>query len=281
LSEERRKRVVAPDELAADLAALGLARGGIVMAHVGLGRIGWLAGGAESVVRALLDVTGGTVVAQAGWELDPFYVSGWPAERRAAYERSPVAFEAASSAAAVADAGAFSERLRTWPGARASDHPTSRIVAVGPHAAELVADHEIGDAYGPASPYARLVAAGAQVLCLGAPPSSMSILRHAESIADGDGRRRELLRVPVRRGDAVEWIEYREVDVDRGGFPYVEAGVVAAGEEPHVWLAAQAADAGIARHGRVGDAATHLFEAAALVRAAVAVLERTFPAARA
>lgn len=42
--------------LVRDLRALGVRRGGVLMAHTRMSAIGWVVGGAETVVMALLDV---------------------------------------------------------------------------------------------------------------------------------------------------------------------------------------------------------------------------------
>ena len=56
--------------------------------------------------------------------------------------------------------GRIPERLRTWPGAERSDHPEASVVAVGPRAAWLTVEHPCDDAYGPGTPFARLVDPG-------------------------------------------------------------------------------------------------------------------------
>jgi aminoglycoside 3-N-acetyltransferase len=61
---ERRPEAVTRSRLAADLRRLGVHAGGITMAHTRMSALGWVVGGSETVVRALLDALGadGTVV---------------------------------------------------------------------------------------------------------------------------------------------------------------------------------------------------------------------------
>ncbi len=59
--------------LAHDLEELGLRPGGAAMVHCRMRSLGQLVGGAETVVRALLDVLGpeGTLMAYTGWQDEP------------------------------------------------------------------------------------------------------------------------------------------------------------------------------------------------------------------
>jgi hypothetical protein len=102
------------------------------------------------------------------WQDHVYHASDWPPEYRDAYVADPPVFDVATGEAAR-DHGRIPERLRTWPGAQRSDHPEASVVAVGARADELTRDHPHDDAYGPDSPFARLVAAEGQVLMLAAP----------------------------------------------------------------------------------------------------------------
>ena len=59
--------------LAHDLEALGLGPGGAAMVHCRMSALGHVVGGAETVVRALLDTLGpeGTLMAYTGWQDEP------------------------------------------------------------------------------------------------------------------------------------------------------------------------------------------------------------------
>ena len=60
--------LVARSRLARDLEKLGLEPGGVAMVHCRMSALGHVVGGAESVVRALLDAVGpeGTLMAYTG-----------------------------------------------------------------------------------------------------------------------------------------------------------------------------------------------------------------------
>jgi aminoglycoside 3-N-acetyltransferase len=68
--------------LGADLEALGIQPGVLLMCHASLGQVGWTVGGASTVIGALLDVLGpsGTLCmpAESPVSADP---EGWNDER--------------------------------------------------------------------------------------------------------------------------------------------------------------------------------------------------------
>ena len=142
-------------ELATGLRAFGVRPGATVMLHTRMSAPGWVVGGSETVVRALLDAVGpdGTLMAYAGWDEHVFGEDDLPPERRAAHRAQPPVFDPAT-ALAFHENGRLPERIRTWPGAVHSGHPEAAMVAVGARAAWLAGDHPDDDAYGGDTPLA-------------------------------------------------------------------------------------------------------------------------------
>jgi aminoglycoside 3-N-acetyltransferase len=260
--------------LADELRGLGVAPGGVLMVHTRMSALGWVVGAAETVVRALLDALGpdGTVMAYASWEEHVYHEDERPAAHRGAYRAEPPVFDPATSEA-VRDHGRIPERIRTWPGARRSAHPEASVVAVGPRAAELTRDHALEDGYGPASPFARLVALDGQVLMLGAPLDTVTLLHHAEAVADAPDPRRVTFTVPVREGDRVVERTTTDIDTTGGAFPYETLGP---DEDAFAVIAREALAAGAGTRGRVGEAECHLFAARGLTAFAVGWIEERF-----
>jgi aminoglycoside 3-N-acetyltransferase len=261
---------VTRSRLIADLERLGV-RPGIAMVHASLRSLGWVVGGSQIVVEALLTRVGadGTLCAQASWEDIPFGHADWPDEWRDAYEAEFPPFDAALSAAAPYE-GRLAERIRTWPGARRSDNPATGIAAVGARAAELTAGHRLDDGFGAGTPYARLVAGDGQVVLLGAPLRSISLLHHAEAIAVAP-KRWTTYRLPV---GAAEWTAIREIDVWHGVYPYER--VLPGGAAPLGVIAAAALCSGVGTRGTVGMATAYRFPAADLTRFALTWIEDRF-----
>lgn len=116
--------------------------------------------------------------------------------------------------------GALSEHLRLQPDARRSFHPFNSYAAVGALAEELgrgCSRH----AFGPCTPEARLIEAGAKLLTVGVPPNICSTVHHVEQVMAVPYRYTKEFIHPVMRDGAARrepfylHVRYREVDVER------------------------------------------------------------------
>ncbi|MFE7934880.1 aminoglycoside N(3)-acetyltransferase [Streptomyces sp. NPDC057456] len=164
--------LVTRDSLAAELRALGVEPGEILLVHSSLSSLGWVCGGAVAVVRGLLDAIGpdGTLVVptQSGDLSDPALWSNPPVPAQW-WERIRATMPAYDPLITPAQGvGVIPETVRTWPGALRSAHPQTSFAALGARAAELVEGHAPDCRLGEHSPLARLEKAGARVLLLGA-----------------------------------------------------------------------------------------------------------------
>ena len=236
--------------LVADLRRLGVRAGGITMVHTRMSALGWVIGGSETVVRSLLDAVGpdGTLMAYASWADHVYRLSDWPEEHRSAYLAEPPRWDPATGEVDP-DYGRIPERVRTWPGARRSAHPEASVVAVGPQAEWLTAEHD--DGYGAGSPFARLVEADGQVLMLGAPLETVTLLHHAEAIAAPPGKRTVTFEILMADGSTQS---YTDIDTSRGAYAYELLGLEA--DEFEV-IASDALAAGVGLRGTVDAAECH------------------------
>jgi aminoglycoside 3-N-acetyltransferase len=259
-----------------DFGKLGVGAGGVVMVHCRLSALGRVVGGAEVVVRALFDALGpgGTLVAYTGWQdAPPDDVDALDGEERRAYlEEQPVYDPRV--ALSRRDHGRVPELLRTWPGAFHSGHPEAGVVAVGALAREITASHPYDHAYGVGTPYARVVEFGGQVAMLGAPLDTVTLVHHAEAIAEVPEKRRVVYRYPVLEGGERAWRTFSDIDTSEGALPYER---LIGGEDYVGYLAGSALAAGCGKSGPVGEAKAHLFDAPELVDHAVGWIERNFP----
>jgi aminoglycoside 3-N-acetyltransferase len=261
-------------QLVEQMNALGVEPGAAVMVHCSLSSLGYVVGGADAIVTALLELLGpsGTLVAMTGWEHDAFGIDEWPSDARVAYRRDPPGFDPDVSEAAR-DYGRLPERIRTWPGAVNSTHPECRFTAIGRLATWITADQPRHHPYGVGSPLAKLVEAEGSVLMLGAPLETVTLLHHAEELADVADKTIVHYSCPIKTPAGIEWIEIEDIDTSSGAFPYEQ---VVGERDSFEVMAEEAVAAGVGVAGRIGESTSHLFPAPALVRFAVAWIEERF-----
>ena len=258
------------------LTALGVESGDTVMLHTSMRALGWVVGGPETIVRALLDVIGpeGTLMAYAGWDQDPYHLDRWPeAIREGALAEQP-GFDAAISEA-NREHGRLPERLRTWPGAVRGSHPEASMVAVGRLASWLVDPHPSDDAYGLGSPLERLVQARGTVLMLGAPLGTMTLLHHAEALAQVPGKARVSYRAPVAHADGtIQWRTFHDFNTSGGVLDY--ASVLGEGVDEFEAIVRDALASDIGTQRPIGASTSVLVDAEAIVSFAITWLEVRF-----
>jgi aminoglycoside 3-N-acetyltransferase len=239
--------------LSSDLRALGLSSGDTVLVHSSASSLGFVVGGAQAVVQALLEVLGpdGTLVVPAhtpdncdpaGWSNPPVPEAWWPAIR----EQAPGFDRARTPSRWI---GVIAETVRTWPGALRSDHPQVSFVALGRRAAEVTDGHQLDDALGERSPLGAIYRLDGKVLLLGCDHDSNTSLHLAEWRQQSPPR--GVIGASVRRPDgSSEWIRWTDVIENSDDFEWIGAAFESA--------------AGLAA-GRVGGAEARLMPQRALV----------------
>jgi aminoglycoside 3-N-acetyltransferase len=256
-------------QLATDLAALGVAAGDMLMVHSSCRAIGPVLGGPDGIIAALLAAVGheGTLAAYLDWDADWEDFVDSEGRTLPPWRDAALPFDPARTRAARA-VGVLPECLRTTPGACRSGNPGASVAALGARAAWLTADHPLDYGYGLGTPLARLVAAQGKVLLLGAPLDTVTLVHHAEHLAHLPGKRVRRVEVPFATADGgCNWCWLEEYDT---ADPVVDS-------LPEDFIARIMADflvAGHGRQGQVGSAACVLAEAPALLAFAIAWLER-------
>ncbi len=259
-------RPITKSNVRTDLESLGIRAGDLVMVHSSYKAIGPVMGGPNAVVQALLETLGadGTLMMYVGWEDIPDFIADLPADLQQLYLAEHPPFDPAI-ARAVRDHGIIPECLRTWPGAHRSENPEASMVAVGARARELVRDHPRNYGYGAGSPLAKVVAWQGKVLMLGAPLDTITLLHHAEFLAQLRHKATVHYRCPVLKDGQTIWIEVEDYNTSKEHDAYTFEGIAQA------YLAA-----GRGQQAQVGNAASYLFDAADLSAFAVAWLEERF-----
>ncbi|MEV0243784.1 AAC(3) family N-acetyltransferase [Streptomyces sp. NPDC050674] len=207
--------LVTRETLRTQLGELGVRPGETLLVHSSLRSLGWVNGGAVTVVRGLLDVLGpqGTLVVptQTGelsdpalWSNPPVPPQWWPDIRATMPGYDPRITPSRG-------VGVVPETVRTWPGALRSAHPQTSFAALGPRAAEVLDGHATDCRLGERSPLAKLEAMGARVLLLGAGYASCTSFHLAEYRIPSP-------RVVVGRPGPDGWETVTEVSIDSDRF---------------------------------------------------------------
>ena len=253
------------DSLIDDLRRLGVKPGDILLVHCSMSRLGWVAGGAEAVVHALLSAVGesGTVVmpSQSSQLSDParWRAPAVPQHWIETIRTTLPAFDPLTTP--TRNMGVVAELFRTWPGARRSLHPTCSFSALGPEAETIAAQQPLSEPFGEDGPLGQLYRLQAHILLLGADFDACTAFHMAEQqawpslpkIAEGspivvDGQRR--------------WVRFDIATGDAERFPKI-------GEE----LVRQ----GLVRSGPVGSATCHLMSMPVAVDAAAKIMAGQLP----
>jgi aminoglycoside N3'-acetyltransferase len=178
--------------LTADLRAIGIGSGDVVMVHASLRAIGPVEQGAFGVVQALEDAVGstGTVLMNLGARDDFDWVNTRPEQQRADLLADAPPFDSYTTPADP-DVGVLAEVFRQQPGTVVNDHPDARFGARGRLARGLLDDPlPWDDYYGPGSILERFVRARGRVLRLGADPDTVTLLHLAENLVELPSKRR-------------------------------------------------------------------------------------------
>ena len=255
------------EALATDFAGLGVRRGSIVMIHAACSRVGPVMGGPDAILGGLRDAVGpeGTVMAYLDWDAPWEDLADDDGRVPEEWRRHVAPFDPAATRAARGN-GVMAETVRTTPGALRSGNPGASVAAIGARAGWLTADHPLDYGYGPGSPLARLVEAGGQVLMLGAPFDTMTVLHLAEHLADLPGKRVNRAEVPFATAAGTEWRWAEEFDT---GDPVIDAFP----ENVFERIVTDYLAAGCGTQGRVGEAPSVLVDAADVVPFAVEWME--------
>jgi len=220
------------------LRQLGVTSGDIVMMHCSLSSLGYVEGGADALIDAVLETVGDSGTVMMPTLPDIF-----------------LPFDPRTSPSTV---GKVSEAFRLRSRALRSCHPSHAVAAIGARAAELTEGHEHTDPTGIDSPYDRLRLLRGWIVLLGVDHDRNTTLHLAESLADLPYLRRAELQVIQDDG------KIRSVTVER----------MAYGHREFIGLDRALRSAGIQRIGRIGGAMVRLVRADELVRYGLNLLRR-------
>lgn len=220
------------DDLATGLIAAGVERGGTVIVHSSLSKLGWVVGGAHAMVLALLDAIGdeGTIVmpAQTGisdpanWQNPPVPESWWPTIRGQMPAFDPLLTPLRAMGAVV-------ECFRRLPGVIYSGHPAVGFLARGPKASSIVGSHPLEESLGDPSPLGRLYDADALIVLIGVGHGNNTSLHLAEHRAEYAGKTIRTDGAPLVVDGVRRWVTYTDLDHDEDDFVALGEAFIASG----------------------------------------------------
>ncbi len=257
-------RVITAESLQADLRALGVEAGMLLLVHSALSQLGWVAGGPVAVIQALEAVVGrrGTLVmpAHSGdlsdpaqWQNPPVPESWWPVIRAHTPAYAP-------QHTPTWHMGVIVDCFRGLPGVLRSRHPQVSFVGRGPLAARITADHPLSPALGDDSPLGKIYRYDGQVLLLGVGHDNNTSLHLAEYRADYAGKRLMSNGAPLIVNGEQRWFEYKDLDYDSEDFPALGS--------------AFAAESGLLHEGPAGEGRAMFMPQRALVDFGIRWLEQ-------
>lgn len=164
------KPIVTVEQIKKDLRDLGVKKGDIVMLHASLSQIGYVEGGADAVLDAVLDVLG-----EEGTLMVPTFTYSYDLREGAE------AFDKTSTPSC--GNGILADTLWQRKEAFRSDHPAYSVAAVGTQAEEMTGGHPMEQPVGEGSPLHRLVEKGGYVLLLGVGQDRNTLVHTAECLA--------------------------------------------------------------------------------------------------
>ncbi|MBM7568626.1 aminoglycoside N(3)-acetyltransferase [Paenibacillus sacheonensis] len=226
---------VTVSSLLRDLSALGVREGDCVLVHSSLSSLGWVCGGPQAVVQALLGAVGeaGTIVmpAQSGDWSDPAEWSNPPVPKEwidIIYREMP-AFDPLVTP--TRGMGRIAETFRTYPGTLRSGHPQVSFCANGSLAENLAADHPLTPQFGMASPLGKLYELpNAKVLLLGAGYDACTSFHLAEALLEDMPSKK--MGTAVMDAGARTWKWFEDFAYDSADFSLIGAELDERGELP-------------------------------------------------
>ncbi len=219
------RKLVLKKDIIEGIQRVGIVPGDAVMVHTSLSSMGFVCGGPQIVIEALLEAVGcdGTIMmpAQSWKNLDPMAGVHWeePEEWWQAIRENWPAYD--KRITPTNTMGAVAEMFRSWPGALRSDHPARSVAAVGKNAGYLTKEHDLSNIFGLGSPIDKLYRLNGKVLLIGVGYDRNTSLHLADAKASYPSkhniRESSALLVDGKR----EWVTYETLHVDGEDFDQI------------------------------------------------------------
>lgn len=235
-----KRKLVTPEDIRTALKDAGVQKGQAIMVHTSLSSLGYVCGGAQSVIEALIESVGdeGTIMmpTQSWKNLDPAAGVYWqePEEWWSAIRESIPAYD--KRITPTNTMGAVSEMFRQWPGTLRSDHPARSVAAWGRYAQYLTENHDLSDIFGDSSPIGRLYKLDGYVLLIGVGYDKNTSFHLADVRAEYPGKHTVVESSAIQLDGKRIWKSYETLAVDGEDFPAIGKAFEQTGQVCHASL---------------------------------------------
>jgi len=222
MNNKEERSILIREDLVKGLKKSGVKKGDNIFVHTSLKNLGFVVGGPEIVIRALIDVVGeeGTLMmpSQTWKNLDPSTGVHWeePEEWWPIIRENWPAYD--KDVTPSMSMGAVAEMFRKWPGGYRSDHPARSVAAWGKHGKHLTENHDLSNIFGKDSPVDKLYNLDGYILLLGVGHDKNTSLHLAETRADFSTKKFTKESSAINVDGERKWVTYETQDVDDEDF---------------------------------------------------------------
>lgn len=222
LEKNNQRKILIKEDLIREFKKCGLEEGQTIFVHCSLGSLGFVVGGAETLIRALLEIVGeeGTLMmpSQTWKNLDPSTGVHWeePEEWWPIIRENWPAYD--KEVTPAIGMGVVAEMFRKWPGAKRSNHPARSVAAVGKYAEYLTEDHDLSNIFGDDSPVGKLYELDGYALLIGVGYEKNTSLHLAEYRASFPGKKFTNESSAIFVNGERKWINYKTQEVNDEDF---------------------------------------------------------------
>ena len=209
-----------------ELSNLGIGKGDTLLVHSSLSSLGWVCGGSQAVVEALIAIVGpeGTLVlpSHSGDWSDPQNWSNPPVPK----EWVPVirgnmpAYN--KDITPTRGMGRIAELFRRYPGVIRSENPLVSFSALGRQADEIVEYHPVQDHFGIKTPLGKMYEKNAKVLLMGVGYDSCTCFHLSETLVENPPMAEKSGTSMLVNGER-KWIEFQTLEYTSDDFPKLGA----------------------------------------------------------
>lgn len=203
-----------------DFQKMGIRAGDILLVHSSLSSIGWVCGGAQSVIDALINILGseGTLVmpSHSGELSDPNQWNHPPVPEewyQIIYKNMP-GFDPDKTP--TRGMGKIGELFRTYPRVTRSNHPQVSFSASGKQSVKITENHPLTPQFGIDSPLGKLYKNKAKVLLLGVSYDACTSFHLSETIVEGMPKTK--MGTAIIENGVSKWQWFKDFDYNSDDF---------------------------------------------------------------